>query len=101
MVEIPKIIPLDRAKPPPMVRAPGTELIHAGEYDRARCPTCGRPWSEHDDTCSRHAYRFLYECRGHERGGVYECCSRAGEYNGFASDGPTSFTCPHGCSCHD
>jgi len=28
------------------------------------------------------------------------CCSRAGEYNGFAS-GPTSFTCPASCSCHD
>ena len=39
------------------------------------------------------------ECRGHERGGTGECCDRAGEYNGFAS-GPTSFTCPSGCSCH-
>jgi hypothetical protein len=28
------------------------------------------------------------------------CCDRAGEYNGFAS-GPTSFTCPNHCSCHD
>lgn len=29
------------------------------------------------------------------------CCSRAGEYNGFGSDGPTSFTCPAACGCHD
>lgn len=42
------------------------------------------------------------ECPGHERGGQGEpCCERAGEYNGFGSDGPTTFTCPHSCSCHD
>ena len=29
------------------------------------------------------------------------CCARAGEYNGYGSDGPTTFTCPAGCSCHD
>lgn len=29
------------------------------------------------------------------------CCGRAGEYNGFASDGPTTFACPEGCACHD
>lgn len=29
------------------------------------------------------------------------CCERAGEYNGFGSDGPLSFTCPRGCACHD
>jgi hypothetical protein len=28
------------------------------------------------------------------------CCSRRGEYNGFAS-GPTLFTCPKSCPCHD
>lgn len=29
------------------------------------------------------------------------CCPRAGEYNGFGSDGPTTFTCPGHCRCHD
>lgn len=29
------------------------------------------------------------------------CCDRAGDYNGFASDGPTIFTCPNSCACHD
>lgn len=31
------------------------------------------------------------------------CCERAGEYNGFGSDGPLLFHCdlPNGCSCHD
>lgn len=28
------------------------------------------------------------------------CCDRRDEYNGFAS-GPTTFTCPNGCACHD
>lgn len=42
------------------------------------------------------------ECPGHERGGVREpCCDRAGQYNGFGSDGPLLFHCPKGCSCHD
>lgn len=41
------------------------------------------------------------ECVGHERGGAGKCCERAGEYNGFGSDGPTIFTCPKSCSCHD
>lgn len=29
------------------------------------------------------------------------CCDRAGEYNGYGSDGPLLFRCPKGCSCHD
>lgn len=29
------------------------------------------------------------------------CCARGDEYNGFGSDGPTSFTCPKHCPCHD
>lgn len=29
-----------------------------------------------------------------------KCCERAGEYNGFGS-GPTIFTCPVHCCCHD
>lgn len=42
------------------------------------------------------------ECPGHERGGKGKpCCERAGEYNGFGSDGPLSFVCPNHCSCHD
>lgn len=45
---------------------------------------------------------ILQECPGHERGGLGPaCCDRAGEYNGFGSDGPRLFTCPKGCSCHD
>jgi hypothetical protein len=73
--------------------------VQVGERDHIRCPTCGVPWGEHTDSCPRHPYRFLYECVGHERGGSYQCCDRAGEYNGFAS-GPTIFQCPDGCSCH-
>jgi hypothetical protein len=42
------------------------------------------------------------ECPGHDRfGGRRPCCSRAGEYNGFGSDGPLLFECPARCSCHD
>ncbi len=42
------------------------------------------------------------ECPGHGRGGQHApCCERAGEYNGFGSDRPLSFTCPKHCSCHD
>ncbi len=29
------------------------------------------------------------------------CCSLAGEYNGYNSDGPRSFDCPSTCGCHD
>ena len=29
------------------------------------------------------------------------CCNKRNVYNGFGSDGPTSFTCPMGCMCHD
>ena len=42
------------------------------------------------------------ECPGDERGGTGPlCCDRAGEYNGFGSDGPLLFRCPQGCGCHD
>lgn len=41
------------------------------------------------------------ECVGKGRGGTGRCCPRAGEYNGFGSDGPLAFACPIGCSCHD
>jgi hypothetical protein len=30
-----------------------------------------------------------------------ECCDRGDEYNGFGSDGPTTFSCPKSCPCHD
>jgi hypothetical protein len=44
----------------------------------------------------------LLECPGHDRGGMESpCCDRAGEYNGYGSDGPLLFDCPKGCSCHD
>lgn len=29
-----------------------------------------------------------------------DCCERAGEYSGYGS-GPTIFTCPKSCGCHD
>ena len=41
------------------------------------------------------------ECVGHGRGGTGRCCDRAGEYNGYGSDGPWLFVCPKSCSCHD
>jgi hypothetical protein len=48
------------------------------------------------------ASRERAECPGHGRGGRKEaCCERAGEYNGFGSDGPLLFRCPNGCGCHD
>lgn len=43
-----------------------------------------------------------YECPGHGRGGTKSpCCARAGQYNGYGSDGPTLFECPQHCGCHD
>lgn len=42
------------------------------------------------------------ESPGYERGGTGRpCCSRAGEYNGYGSDGPWLFCCPNSCGCHD
>lgn len=41
------------------------------------------------------------ECKGFARGGTHQCCDRAGEYNGFGSDGPSLFQCPESCPCHD
>jgi hypothetical protein len=43
----------------------------------------------------------IERCQGHDPKGSYRCCDRAGEYNGFGSDGPLEFTCPKHCSCHD
>lgn len=41
-------------------------------------------------------------CPGHGPHGTGpKCCDRAGEYNGYGSDGPTLFTCPNHCGCHD
>ena len=46
--------------------------------------------------------RLPDECPGHKRGGTRSrCCKRAGEYNGYGSDGPLVFICPRCCSCHD
>ena len=35
--------------------------------------------------------------------GEVRCCARAGEHNGFGTDGPLLFECdqPGGCWCHD
>lgn len=50
---------------------------------------------------NEHAFG-IDECPGHDRGGTREpCCQRTGEYNGFGSDSPLSFSCARGCSCHD
>jgi hypothetical protein len=70
-----------------------------GDYRLVKCEVCGHPWIAHPPECSRHAYRP--ECKGHKRGGMLTCCDRAGEYNGFGSEGPLAFLCPEGCSCHD
>lgn len=40
------------------------------------------------------------KCVGHNGLGQWQCCARAGEYNGFDS-GPLVFVCPEDCSCHD
>ncbi len=72
--------------------------IHLDTCSRCRnqcfnlCPTgatllkeaATRPFEESADLCSPEN----------------PCCDRRGEYNGFAS-GPTIFTCPKNCSCHD
>jgi len=44
-------------------------------------------------------------CTGfeHNKGqpGAAPCCARAGQYNGYGSDGPLLFDCPADCACHD
>ena len=46
--------------------------------------------------------RWCQECPGYDRGGkAPPCCDRAGQYNGYGSDGPLLFECPKHCSCHD
>jgi hypothetical protein len=63
-----------------------------------------RKWVETVQTEQREPRKpdLSTECPGHRRGGKGEpCCNRAGEYNGFGSDGPLAFTCPKRCSCHD
>lgn len=48
-----------------------------------------------DDQPPRHWPLEAPECTAEN-----PCCDRRDEYNGFAS-GPTKFTCPRNCSCHD
>jgi len=35
-----------------------------------------------------------------QKSGKCTCCERGGEYNGYHT-GPTIFTCPKNCTCHD
>lgn len=76
--------------PAPLALRPSapTAAVSAGtpRHDRQGGTT---PWVKAD------------ECVGHGRGGTGRCCDQAGKYNGYGSDGPTIFTCPRGCSCHD
>ena len=69
-----------------------TLCVHCGKWKWPRVkvvePKPADPIKDHVDTgspCPRPA----------------PCCDRAGEYNGFGSDGPLLFRCPEGCSCHD
>lgn len=57
--------------------------------------------SEFDAECDIYSTR-LYgsECPGNNGTGE-PCCERAGQYNGYGSDGPFLFHCPRSCSCHD
>lgn len=61
-------------------------------FDHARCPVCGVPWNDHDESCPRHAFRYVHECRGFGRAGIARCCDLAGFKN------PTH---PCGCGCHE
>lgn len=82
---------------------PPTDQDRTSRFDHVRCGTCGKPWNDHTADCSRHEFRPSdpAECVGKDRGGSGKCCDRAGEYNGFGSDGPLAFVCPNGCDCHD
>jgi hypothetical protein len=51
--------------------------------------------------CTRGALCSACVERKAKRAAGPKCCDRAGEYNGFGSDGPPLFTCPKGCACHD
>lgn len=62
---------------------------------------CGKPLSRALKTCIVTANATMplfgqeaFQC-------PKKCCGRAGEYNGFGSDGPLAFRCPGSCSCHD
>jgi hypothetical protein len=64
-------------------------------------PTTGVKRTCHGDVLLMLAAQKV-ECPGHGRGGTGDpCCDRAGQYNGFGSDGPLSFICPQHCACHD
>jgi hypothetical protein len=91
--------------------APATVHFWVGERIRLGKNKCNDPqiiealdWADAVEAEQRGPRKpdLSTECPGHRRGGKWEpCCSRAGEYNGFGSDGPLIFTCPKGCSCHD
>lgn len=54
------------------------------------------------DYCPECTEKKKRTCRGHRNGNTGPpCCKKAGKYNGYGSDGPTIFTCPKSCSCHD
>jgi hypothetical protein len=82
------------------------------------CATCGRdcvivrgtvptypPMDEPDEPRAQKGTEPASPCVGFDSdrkvGFTEKCCDRAGTYNGFGSDGPTIFSCPKGCACHD
>lgn len=75
-------------------------LMMADEIDRLRVPLAATAIPAAEPAASPPPASEW--CIGFGReGSTFRCCDRAGEYNGFGSDGPTSFTCPKGCPCHD
>lgn len=60
-----------------------------------KCEVCGVPWELHTEGCPRHQLRYLHECRGHGRNGLWQCCPRAGVEHPSDLD-----ACPARCPCH-
>ncbi len=59
-------------------------------------------WFHQQGQCNPLSCRWCNRCCGysHEHNGP-PCCERAGEYNGYGSDGALLFECPRSCGCHD
>lgn len=75
-----------------------TELGKDGDY--WKCPECGfyRRGAIMPPNPDLHK---LARAKDFARQSKCDCCDRGDEYNGFGSDGPTLFTCPKSCTCHD
>lgn len=93
----------------------GVITVHAEKVPADRCSRCKLLMSagpaaaaKRSDATVKALVAFIAtkippdECPGHGQGGTKEkCCERAGEYDGYGSDGPLKFECPKGCCCHD